>query len=95
MTRRGIFHDDGPTLSPSERRAAARAARNAAWEAKHSLWLTARRQYRRYRSRVGPRFMAWPEWRAHYDASINNTDLQFPGAAPESRWNGVAGNLTN
>ncbi|MEZ5212251.1 hypothetical protein [Gordonia sp. (in: high G+C Gram-positive bacteria)] len=53
-------------LTPYERLRAIRIARRAAYESQHSVFLTARIQYRRYIKTTTGTPMDWPEWRRHY-----------------------------
>ncbi|MGV9671091.1 hypothetical protein ACWDPV_10910 [Gordonia sp. NPDC003504] len=66
LRRSPILSDRGPKLTPVERDTARRRAQRAAWAARTSVTMTARRAYRDYRATAGDRFMAWPLWERHY-----------------------------
>jgi hypothetical protein len=88
---RDLFTESGPTLTSAQRSRSVRSARRAAIDAQESLFVTARRQYRRYRATIGPHFMAWPEWHAEYRTAYGSfRALDAPAPNRPELWNGSA-----
>ncbi|WOC14003.1 hypothetical protein [Gordonia sp. MP11Mi] len=78
MFSRRIFTEIGPELSVAEQLRSKRLARRAAHDARESITLTAKRQYRRYRRDVGRRFLEWPQWHEAYMQAYSG-DQWYPG----------------
>ncbi|MBY8859187.1 hypothetical protein K7711_22120 [Nocardia sp. CA2R105] len=74
-------------LTRSERQMGLRDARDAARQARKSMWRTAESQYRRYRSTVGDAYLAWPQWHAEYLRTYRGRNAITTGAA--NPWGGM------
>ncbi|UQE75151.1 hypothetical protein MYK68_00445 [Gordonia sp. PP30] len=60
-------------MTPREHSRAIRIARRSAIESRHSLFLIAPIQYRRYVKSTDGTPMSWPEWHWHYRAAYRGT----------------------